>query len=149
MMQGFDKWLESLLLLHKVPIVVKPDLSPIVRVNTKGSYSTAIETRDDIDFGCQCELYTLVDYVCSFWLVAHWKCFESFTMLHGQPSPLTFVTSYGGDGILRWCCSSCTYRHRRLVLYQKHCKPSLPSPNISLGWHQALWFISPLVLLHM
>jgi len=66
MMQGFDKWLESLLLLHKVPIVVKPDLSPIVRVNTKGSYSTAIETRDDIDFGCQCELYTLVDYVCSF-----------------------------------------------------------------------------------
>jgi len=88
MMETFYKRLDNLILSKKLPTIVQLDLSPdVVRVNTKGRCSTAVEAEGGIDFGSQCELYTLVDYVSPSELVAHEKCFEGSTLLHGECHP--------------------------------------------------------------
>jgi len=71
MMKAFNKRLESLLLSQKPLTLVQSDLSPHVRVNTKGSCSIVVEIGADNGFDSQCELYTLVDYVSppSWWLM--------------------------------------------------------------------------------
>jgi len=63
MMEAFDKRLESLLISQKIPIIVQPDLSPIVLVNTKEICLVAPETGGNIGFECQCDLHILVHYV--------------------------------------------------------------------------------------
>ena len=90
MMEAFDKRLETLLVSQKFPNIVEPDLSHgVARVNTKGSCSVAIETGGDIDFGSQCEMYTLVDYVSPPQLVAMGSALKVQPCYMGNVSPLT------------------------------------------------------------